>query len=71
MNFIKKYFQRRREKKERAKLIVESLIKDYEELIQVYKSVQERTSGLSRKQREFVTARVHYLVEKGHLKVNK
>jgi hypothetical protein len=71
MNFIKKYFQKQREKKARIQSKVESVINDYEKLIEQYRAVQERRSGLSRKDREFVEMRVKYLVSKGHLTINK
>jgi hypothetical protein len=47
------------------------VINDYEKLIEQYRAVQERRSGLSRKDREFVEMRVKYLVSKGHLTINK
>lgn len=71
MNFIKQYFENRKAKKERLRLKTESVIEDYEKLIEQYRAVQEHRSGLSRKQREFVELRVKHLVSKGHLKVNK
>lgn len=50
---------------------IERICGDYEQLIDQYRKVQERTSGLSHKERKMIEARVAYLVAKGHLTVNK
>lgn len=71
MNFIKKYFEKRKAKKEELRIKTQSVIEVYEKLIQQYRAVQEHRSGLSRKQREFVVLRVKHLVSKGHLTINK
>lgn len=70
INFIKKYFKRRKERKARIKAKLESVLADYQKLLYIYRLVQEKRSGLSFSQRQMVKARVYYLISKGHIVVN-
>jgi len=70
ISFIKNYFKKRADKKARIKAKTESLINDYEKLLNEYRLIQEKKSKLSYNQRQFVVSRVLYLIKKGHFKVN-
>ena len=50
---------------------ISEVVDDYEELIQEFYRVQNKTSKLSRSKRDLVQQRVAHLVSKGHIKVNK
>lgn len=69
IKFIKNYFKNRRERKERIQKKVDSVIEDYNYLIEEFKLIQEKKSTLNRNQRDFVVLRVKYLISKGHLKI--
>lgn len=69
-NPIKEFFRKRAEKKARIKAKLDSVLNDYNSLINEYKLIQEKKSRLSSSQRQFVIARVLYLIKKGHIQVN-
>lgn len=70
MNIITKFFQRRAEKKARIKAKLDSVLADYDKLLQEYKLIEEKKSKLSAYQRQMVKARIYYLITKGHIVVN-
>lgn len=70
IQFIKKYFKKRAERKARIKAKLDSLIADYEKLLNEYRLIEEKKSILSFSQRQFVKSRVLYLIAKGHIVVN-
>ena len=69
--YIKNYFAERRAKKQEIKDRVAEVAEDYEKLIDQYRLIQEHKSGLSRRKRKMVVARVVYLIGKGHIKVGE
>ncbi len=69
-NPIKEFFRKRVEKKARIKSKLDSVLDDYNNLINEYRLIQEKKSELPLAQRQFVVARVLYLIKKGHIKVN-
>ena len=70
-NLITEFFKRRAEKKARIKAKIESVLADYEKLLNEYRLIEEKKSELSYYQRQLVRSRVFYLVSKGHINVNK
>ncbi len=70
-NPIKEFFRKRVEKKARIKSKLDSVLDDYNNLINEYRLIQEKKSELPLAQRQFVVARVLYLIKKGHIKVNQ
>ena len=69
-NPIKEFFRKRVEKKTRIKSKLDSVINEYNSLINEYRLIQEKKSELPFAQRQFVVARVLYLIKKGHIQVN-
>ena len=69
-NPIKEFFRKRAENKARIKAKLDSVIDDYNNLINEYRLIQEKKSELSHSQRQFVVSRVLYLIKKGHIQVN-
>ena len=69
IKYIKYFFRKRKERKERIKAKIESVTEDYKYLIQEFKLIQEKKSTLSRNQRDFIILRVKYLIQKGHLSI--
>lgn len=49
---------------------IQELVDDYEKLIQEYYLIREKKSKLSAADRKMVKARIAYLVDKGHIRVN-
>jgi len=68
---ILNYFYERAKRKARIKAKTESVIQDYEKLINEFKEIQERPSRFSKKTKDRVNSRVQYLIRKGHIKVNQ
>lgn len=70
IQLIKAYFKKRAEKKARIKAKLESVLADYEKLLNEYRLIEEKKSKLSSNQRMLVKSRVLYLIAKGHIVVN-
>ena len=71
IKFIKNYFKNRRERKERIQKKINSVLEDYEYLINEFKLIENKESKLSKNQCDFIILRVKYLISKGHLKIDQ
>jgi hypothetical protein len=71
IQFIRNYFQERKARKERIKAKTESLINNYQMLIDEFKLIKKGKSELSSTQRSNVVSKVKHLIEKGHITVNQ
>lgn len=71
INKIQNYFRERNERKQRIKAKKDSVIKDYEKLLEEFKNVQEHPSRFSKKNKARILSRVQYLIRKGHIVVNQ
>ena len=70
IKFIKAYLKKRAERKARIKAKLESVLADYDKLLNEFRLIEVKKSKLSFRHREFVKARVLYLIAKGHIVVN-
>lgn len=70
IQFIKAYFKKRSERKARIKAKLESVLADYDKLLNEYRLIEEKKSKLSFNQRMLVKSRVLFLISKGHIVVN-
>ncbi len=72
-NIIKELLNKiaeRKAKKQRIKAKLESVLADYDKLIQEFKKIEENPSRFSKKYTFKIKSRVHYLISKGHIVVN-
>lgn len=70
INRFSGYFEKNSEKKQRVQQKTDSLINEYQDLIDEYRLIQEKKSKLSRSKRDFIEHRIKFLISKGHLKIN-
>lgn len=66
--YIKRFFLEIRERNHRIRIKTESVINEYENLIQEYNLIRLGQSKLSSRKRKIVKARIFYLISKGHIK---
>jgi hypothetical protein len=69
-NPIKAFLLKRKLKKERIKFKIESVLADYDKLLNEYKLIEEKKSSLPFNQRLRVKSRVLFLISKGHIVIN-
>lgn len=65
------YFKERSKRKARIKAKTESVINDYEKLLDEFRQIQEYPSRFSKKIKDRVNSRVQFLIRKGHIQVNQ
>lgn len=70
IQFIKDYFRKRAIKKARIKAKLDSVLADYDKLLQAYQQLEENPSRFSKKQKFKIKSRVLFLISKGHIVVN-
>ena len=70
IQFIKEYFRKRAIKKARIKAKLDSVLADYDKLLQAYQQLEENPSRFSKKQKFKIKSRVLFLISKGHIVVN-
>lgn len=71
MKKIIEFFRERAKRKARIKAKLNSVLNDYDKLIQEYKEVQEHPSRFSKKNKARILSRVQYLIRKGHIVINQ
>jgi hypothetical protein len=67
---IKAFFDKRKKRKTRIKAKTESVLADYNKLLNEYKELQEHPTRFSKKNKLRISSRVHFLISKGHIVVN-
>lgn len=68
--FFRKRAQKKAEKIKRIEAKVDEVCNEYQELINEFALIEKKESKLSKKERDFVCARVAHLISKGHIKFN-
>lgn len=64
-----KWYKEKLDTKKRRAETAARVLKEYEELINEYRLIQEKKSTLSKSKRDWVSLRIRHLILKGHIQV--